>query len=394
MPKILRIINRFNLGGPTFNAAYLTRYLNDDYETLLVGGSHEESEDSSKHIVEELGLEPRILQTMKREVSPWNDRKAYRELKQIIREYEPDIVHTHASKAGAIGRLAAAELKVPGVVHTFHGHVFHSYFNRFKTEFYRRTEKYLASKSSRIVAISDKQKEELANTYRICNENKIEVIPLGFDLDRFREDKDLKRAVFRKEFELSEDTLAIGVIGRLVPIKNHRLFIHAASELKKRLPGKSLRFFIIGDGELLGELQNFTEECGLRWSYKNTDQDADIQFTSWRRDTDVVFAGMDIIALTSLNEGTPVTLIEAQAAGKPIVSTNVGGISNVVLEGKTALLSQSEDLEAISHNLTKLCSNPRLRSDLSYSGWDHVKERFHYQRLVSDMDRLYRTLLN
>ena len=158
MKKVLRIINRFNLGGPTYNAAYLTKYLSSDYETLLVGGQHDESEASSSHILEDLNLNPIIIPEMRREINFKNDRIAYQKIKNIINEFKPDIVHTHASKAGAIGRIAANKAGVKQIYHTFHGHVFHSYFGKAKTTFYKNLERYLAKKSTKIIAISEKNK--------------------------------------------------------------------------------------------------------------------------------------------------------------------------------------------------------------------------------------------
>ena len=160
MPKILRIINRFNIGGPTYNAAYLTKYLSNDFETLLVGGEKEETEDSSEYIIRNLGIEPVIIPEMHRSINPRNDLIAYRKIKNIIETFKPDIVHTHASKAGTIGRIAALRSNVPVIIHTFHGHVFHSYFNSYKTKIFQNIEQSLAKKSSKIIAISDLQKKE------------------------------------------------------------------------------------------------------------------------------------------------------------------------------------------------------------------------------------------
>ena len=159
MPKILRIINRFNLGGPTYNAAYLTRYLPDNYETLLVGGHHSSSEEDSFHITDQLGIQPITLPEMKRDISLNSDSKAFRKIVKLIEWFKPDIVHTHASKAGALGRLAAWKNNVPVIVHTFHGNVFHSYFNKVKTGAYIKIEKELANRSNAVIAISPLQKK-------------------------------------------------------------------------------------------------------------------------------------------------------------------------------------------------------------------------------------------
>ena len=167
MKKILRIINRFNLGGPTYNAAYLTKYLEPDYETLLIGGKHDESEKSSMHILDNLGLKPIIIPEMQRSINPYKDQIAFKKIQNIIKEFKPDIVHTHAAKAGALGRRAAYKMGVNQIYHTFHGHVFHSYFGNFKTKIFKEIEKNLAKKSTKIIAISEIQKRELSKIYRI-----------------------------------------------------------------------------------------------------------------------------------------------------------------------------------------------------------------------------------
>ncbi|MCB0819174.1 MAG: glycosyltransferase [Bacteroidetes bacterium] len=395
MPRVLRIINRFNLGGPTYNAAYLSRYMPPEFETLLVGGEKDDTEDSSEFIVKNLGLNPVIIPEMKREIDLKNDYEAYRKMVNIIRDFKPDIVHTHASKAGTIGRLAAANMNVPAIVHTFHGHVFHSYFGKMKTVMYKNIERNLARRSSTIIAISEKQKTELCLVHRICKPDKIKVIPLGFDLSRFNENKDEKRKVFRDRYKLTDDEIAIGIIGRIVPVKNHKLFLEATKEVLQKTNQK-LRFFIIGDGEDRLRVEAMATELQLDFADATiSDAIKPLTFTSWIKEIDVALAGLDIVALTSLNEGTPVSLIEAQAANKPIVTTNVGGIENVVIEGVTALLSHSKtDASQFAAQLLELTESVEKRYEMARVGWDHVKNKFHYTRLVRDMTELYYELLD
>lgn len=391
--KILRIINRFNLGGPTFNAAYLTKYMSDEFETLLIGGEKDETEESSTFILDSLGLTPTIIPEMKREIGFKEDKIAYKKLKEIIKEFQPDIVHTHASKAGTLGRMAAYKCKVPVIVHTFHGHVFHSYFGKTKTIFYKNIERYLAKKSTKIIAISDIQKNELTQQHKICNKNKVAVIPLGFDLSRFQEDYETKRADFRKHYLLEEDEIAIGIIGRLVPIKNHTLFLEAINQVLKKTT-KKVRVFIIGDGEEKENLTQYCKELKLDFTeFNKQKKKATITFTSWVKNVDWANAGLDIIALSSLNEGTPVSLIEAQAANNPIVTTNVGGVENVVQKDKTGCIVPSGNVNAFAEALLKLIENDVLRKQMSEKGWEFVKEKFHYERLVKDMSELYFSLL-
>ena len=395
MPRILRIANRFNLGGPTFNVAYLSKYLPSEYETLLIGGDREDNEASSSHILSDLGITPIIVPEMQREISLGVDMAAYRAIEKIIDDFKPDIDHTHASKPGAIGRLAAHNRKVPVIVHTFHGHYFHSYFGKLKTNMFKQIERSLAKRTSKIIAISDIQKHELSIEHRIAPPEKFAVIPLGFDLDRFRTDTDAKRSLFRNEFNVKNDEVAIGIIGRLVDVKDHRYFLRLVKQVFDRT-SKKVRFFIVGDGEMRQELETYCTEMGILFNaYPNYEPaDASLTFCSWRNDIDTINAGLDIVVLTSKNEGTPVSLIEAQASGTPVVSTNVGGVENVVAHGETGLLAGFENEEKMAENLMSLIESYELRNTMAGKGWSHVGDRFHYGRLVSDMDALYRELLS
>jgi glycosyltransferase involved in cell wall biosynthesis len=390
MPKVLRIINRLNLGGPTYNAAYLSKYLAPEFETLLVAGIKDESEASSEYIVEKMGLKPIYIENMHREINPIKDYSAYKQIKKIIEEFKPDIVHTHAAKSGTLGRLAAHNAGVPIILHTFHGHVFHSYFNPIKTKVFLNIERYLANRSSKIIAISQKQKEELCYEYNIAKEEKFSVVPLGFDLDRFFENNEQKRKLFREKHGLLDDDIAIGIIGRLVPVKNHSLFLKAIKEAKGQ--AKSIKAIIIGDGELRNEIEEEVKALGLTFSTTKA-EGVDVLFTSWIKQIDEALPGLDVVALTSHNEGTPVSLIEAQAAGVPIVSTRVGGIEDIVIENTTALLSPPNDHLALAQNMVALSNSKQLRENLSLKGKDFVKEKFSYTRLVEDVRKLYNELL-
>lgn len=388
MPKVLRIINRLNLGGPSFNAAYLSKYLQPEFETLLVSGMKDDSEESSEYIVKNLGLHPVYLPEMYRELNPFKDYKSYYKLRKIIDEFQPDIVHTHAAKAGAVGRLAAIHSGVPVIVHTFHGHVFHSYFNAAKTRLFLEIERYLAKRSTRIIAISESQKHELCNTYNIAPSEKCEIVPLGFDLEKFNTNKDEKRKLFRSRYNIGTDDIAIGITGRLVPVKNHYLFLNSIQNVTQHT-NKKIRAFVIGDGEERDKLEQHADAIGLSRKGPNPT----LTFTSWIKDIDVSNAGMDIIALTSNNEGTPVSLIEAQASGKPIVATNVGGVANIVIDNGTALLSPRGEQAAFNQNLLRLVEDTNLRNKLSGTSTQYVLGQFSYQRLCRDMAALYNRLL-
>jgi len=320
---------------------------------------------------------------MRRSINIFNDYAAYSKIKKIIQEFKPDIVHTHAAKAGALGRRAAFACKVPVTIHTYHGHVFHSYFGSFKTSVYKLIERNLAKKTSAIIAISEKQKEELVNIHKIAPAEKVHVIPLGFDLNRFKENGIEKRNIFRAKYKLSDDEVAIGIVGRLVPVKNHGLFLEAIKYVRDK-SDKKIKAFIVGDGEERHNLEVKLRELGLAEI---------VVFTSWETEIDKVYPGLDIVCMTSFNEGTPVSLIEAQAANKPIVSTNVGGIENVLSRSNSAMLSDVLDKPKYCANLLRVVLNVYQNKEAGNDGWDYVSEIFGYQRLVRDVNVLYSTAL-
>ncbi len=388
--KVLRIINRFNLGGITYNVAYLSKYLSSNYETLLIGGAEEEGEESSLHITDKLNLKPVIIEELQRSIGFKNDRAAYKRIKQIIKEYKPDIVHTHASKAGAVGRMAAIHCKVPIIVHTFHGHVFHSYFGKLKTAFYKSIERYLAGRTDAIIAISDIQRKELTETFKICTPQQTHVINLGFDLERFTLDADQKRKDFRSKYNLQEDELAIGIIGRLAPVKNHELFIDAIDNISKKSE-KKVRAFIIGDGETRQQLENYLVAKKLPFTNESSGNKL-FCFTSWIKDVDWALAGLDLVALSSKNEGTPVSLIEAQAAGKFIVTTNVGGTADILHKDCGFLCDQKKPGEFIAQLLNAV-NNFETLSAKAKNGQALVLQKFSYKRLANDVEKLYDELL-
>lgn len=385
MIKVLRIINRFNIGGPTYNATFLTRFLGQEFETRLIGGLPEVGEADSLHIVKEYDVEPIILAEMQRNPNIFSDIQAFWKLRKVIKEFRPDIVHTHASKAGALGRLAAFTAGVPVIVHTYHGHVFHSYFGSFKTKVFKTIERFLASRTTGIIAISALQKEEIGTIHRICSPQKIEIIPLGFDLTKFQQNLPEKRTETRSKYRLEEGEVAVAIVGRLAPIKNHTLFLDAC-EIALEQGIRKTRFFIVGNGELFIEIKTRIAELNSRF-------DGCFVMTSWIKDIATFNAGMDLICLTSNNEGTPVSLIEAQACGVPVLSTDVGGVKDILLEGETGFIVSAGNVELFAEKLVHLINNEEIRKKMSKNGWNFVRDKFHYKRLVHDMEKYYRQLI-
>ncbi|MCF8329657.1 MAG: glycosyltransferase [Crocinitomicaceae bacterium] len=382
--KVLRIINRFNIGGPIYNAVLLSAFMPEEYETLLIGGMPEENEANSLYIAEKYGVSPVLISEMQREPNLINDNKALKKIKEIIRTFQPDIVHTHASKAGALGRKAAFDCGVPIVIHTFHGHIFHSYFSWWKTSLYQLIERRLSKKTTGIIAISAIQKNELSLKYKICHPSKIQLIPLGFDLSPFNENLKEKRELTRNSYALEESDIAVAIIGRLVAIKNHQMFLDIIDKVNQKT-SKKVVYFIVGDGE---------ESLTIQESIKPLkEKGMDIRMTSWIKDIATFNAGMDIICLTSKNEGTPVSLIEAQATGIPIIATNVGGIKDIILEDKTGYIVDKDDIDGFSEKLWELIENENKRQLMSQNGWSFVEEKFQYPNLIKNMDEYYKSLL-
>ncbi|TCJ14196.1 glycosyltransferase family 1 protein [Flaviaesturariibacter flavus] len=394
MPRVVCVLNRLVIGGPAIIAAYLTHYGQPDFETLMVIGGRDDHEQDASFITERYGIKPLVVPEMRRAISFGQDRAAYRRLKEIIRDFKPDIVHTHAAKSGALGRLAAFACKVPVTVHTFHGHVFHSYFSPLKTRLFIEAERYLARRSSGIIAISELQKQELTRDFRICSPDKIRVIPLGLELAPFRDDQDVKRATFRHRFGIADDEITIGLVGRIVPVKNHALFLAMAAEVARNT-GRRLRFMLIGDGD---ERPVAEEECrrlGLDYTYyPENPRRALVTCTSWQTDMDAVYAGLDLVLLTSHNEGTPVSLIEAQAAGRPVVATNVGGVADTLEDGRGGFLAPAGDVAALAAHTLRLIEDEGLRKTTGIAGREFATRTFSVEGMVAQTKNYYNELLN
>ena len=281
--KVLRILNRFNIGGPVYNATYLTKYLNSDlYETLLIGGEPERHEQSAGYILDDLHVAFKQLKFMRRAVSPFYDLISLIQIIFIIYKFRPNIIHTHAAKAGLLGRLASLfYYKKVKLVHTYHGNVFEGYFSNFKNRILIFIERFLAKKSTKIIAISKLQSQDLIYKYKICEKEKIEIVPLGFDLYRFTENTNYKREKLRKEFNVKDKTILITIIGRIVPIKNHQLFIDVINYCKNKST-MSIKALIVGDGSETEKLIDYVIKSKLSFSYKVLNKECDVLFTSWR----------------------------------------------------------------------------------------------------------------
>ena len=395
--KVLRIYSRINLGGPVYNVAYLSKYLAPEFETKILLGPALTDEATANHLLDELKLDYTIIEEMKRSVNPFQDIKSILKVRRIIKDFKPDIVHTHTAKAGAIGRLAAWSCGVPVIIHTFHGHVFHSYFSKPVSWAVKIFERFLAKLSTIIITISEIQKHEIGTTYKIAGEKKIRIVPLGLDLDKFISNKEEKRKRFRETYNLKDDELAMALIGRFAPVKNHVLFFESLKILKENYPAdfEKTVVFLIGDGNLKIKFQEMLTSYNISFSEgSRTFMGGGVVFTSWIKQVENVMTGLDIVLLTSHNEGTPLSLIESQAAGVPVISTRVGGVENVVVHNKTGIIVPSGNAASLTEAIVTLIEkkDERIKMGHAASVWAHSK--FSYRRLVSDMRAVYESELD
>lgn len=380
--RVCRIIGRLNIGGPAIHAVGLTKGLRArGYETVLVAGQEGVREGSMRDLAAEHGVEPWFVPELGREIRPARDLVALLKLLQLFRQQRPTIVHTHTAKAGTLGRLAAKLARVPITIHTFHGHTFHGYFSRGATRAFLAIERRLAMTTTGIVAVSEGQRHDLLRL-KIGSPDKVVVIPLGLELDGLLR-ADLRRGDLRRRLGVSPGVPLIGIIARLVPIKDIATFLEAAADLHRSRP--DVQFVIVGDGELWSPLTKQARTLGL---------DGCAHFLGWQRDLLPIYADLDLVALSSINEGTPVSLIEAMAAGLPVVATRVGGVPDLVEDGKMGLLVPPRDAKALSAAMATLMADADRRREMGQQGRGAVYPTYSDGALLDRMDRLYLSLLH
>ena len=379
--KVLRIITRQNIGGPAFQTILLTSHLDHNrFESILVKGSEGKDEGDMDELAKSKKIELIYVKELSREISLRKDLIAFWKLYRIIRREKPDIVHTHTAKAGTLGRFAARLAGVPIVVHTFHGNIFEGYFSSLKSKLFLNIERLLASLSSKVIAISHSQKQALLK-YKICNPGRISCIPLGLELEPFL-NSEKKKGIFRKELNLDEGIPLIGIVARLVPIKGHIYFLEAAKLVSQDFP--SARFIVVGDGELRKKLMDLVTDLGIKDK---------VIFCGFRKNLADIYADLDIVVLSSLNEGLPVSIIEALTAKKAVVATEVGGVRDLVEHGVTGILVPKQDSKNLAQGILYLLKNPQECLKFGENGRKKVYPAFNYTRLVSDIEELYEDLV-
>ena len=387
---IARVIARLNIGGPAMQAILMTdAFRRRGYRSVLVTGEVPAGEGSMEYLARDRDVALIKIGTMSRRISWLKDLRTVSQLVRIFRREKPLVVHTHTAKAGTLGRLAAIATRVPVRVHTFHGHVFHGYFSPPVTRIFMEIERILARHTDRIIAISESQKRELVEMYRIAPAEKITVIPLGFDLEPFLAVNG-RTGALRNALNWDESTFLVGWVGRLTAIKNPGLLLSCARDLSHE-PG-TFRMAVIGDGDLRKLCEEQAIAAGL---------DRMVRFTGWQQHLDRVYADLDLVILTSINEGTPVSLLEAMASGKAFVSTDAGGVRDLMVgpvqyQGafevfKNGILAPS-DSKVLARAVTYLRDHPELRRAMGETGRAFVNHRYSVQRLADDLESLYLAL--
>jgi len=402
--RLLRIISRLNVGGPARQVFWLSHGLRDlGYDTTVVAGRIPANEDSLEGEFERAGVPVLRFPEMEREISPVRDLAASWRLRRLIRELRPDLIHVHLSKAAFLVRFArilSPARDFAPVVYTHHGNRFRGYFSPAKQMLVCITERILASWTEAFVVLSPQQRDEIALEFRVGRLSQYRVVPLGLDLS-FVGRLESHRGTLRRELSLPPERPLVGIVGRIAPIKNHELFVDAAARVAAGWGTGNRPFFVVvgsGSRQELQALEQRVQAAGLT---------EDFRFLGTRRDPAEFLADLDVVALTSRNEGTPLSLIEAMAAGRAIVATDVGGVRDLLTrewgedageqwglsETPRGLLVPSGAVEEFAAALTALLREPSRRERMGRASREFARSRFSLERLNRDLDRVYREVL-
>lgn len=379
MIRVMRVFSRLNIGGPSLHVIHLSSGLIEfGFETLLVVGTTDPHEGDFFDLARARGVDPKVLPEFGRALRPMNDLRTLSRLYRLMRRERPQVVHTHTAKAGALGRIAALLARVPVVVHTYHGHVLAGYFHPATSVLFRWVERSLAPATDLLLTVSESVKSDLVGL-GVARASQVLVMPLGLDLQPLA--GPLPRGILREQAGWPCDSRVVGVVGRLVPIKDLDSFIDASVILAAT--AKDVRFAVVGDGEERARLERRARaRLGDR-----------VHFFGWRKDPTAVFGDLDVVVNTSLNEGTPVALIEALAARRPVVATAVGGTPDLLEDGRFGALVPARSPEEIARAIRAALDSPALSDRMAAKGQARVLERYSVARLLKDMAALYRHLL-
>ena len=379
--RVARVIARLNIGGPAQHAILLAAGLDRTrFATTLVTGVVGRGEGDFSGMAHARGVEPVVIPELGRAIHPALDLTALIKLVRLFRALRPDIVHTHTAKAGTLGRLAARFAQVPVKIHTFHGHVLEGYFPRPVTRAFLEIERRLARTTDRLVTVSPRLKAQLL-AMGIGRPEQVEVVPLGLDLERFRRAQPASPTL-RPSLGLAEGAPLLGIVGRLVPIKDHVTLFRALARLHAE--GRIAHLAVVGDGEERVRLEGLARSLGLGLQ---------IHFLGWRVDLETILGELDVVICASRNEGTPVALIEAMATGTPVLSTEVGGVADLVTHGLTGWLVSPGDPNAMARGIRHLLDDGPLCGRLAAAGREVALDRHEVACLISRVEVLYTDLL-
>ena len=383
--RIVRVIARLNMGGPALHVAYLTEGLRTrGYETTLVAGSLARGEDSMAFVADAHGVEVVRIDELGREISPLRDLMATIRLARLIRKERPQILHTHTAKAGTVGRVAAllaGSRRPPIVVHTFHGHVLRGYFGPLRSQFFRLLERWLAARTTALIAVSPQVRDDLV-ALGVAHQDRFVVIRLGIELDERIAPEQNGRDESRRYLGIPGDRFAVGWIGRMTAVKRTDDVLVAFKRLRES--GVDAVLCMVGDGPDRPGLEQRAHDLGIA---------RDTLFLGYQEDVAQFYAAFDALVLPSSNEGTPVSVIEALAAERPVVATRVGGVPDVVRDGEDGFLVEAGATGDLADRLGRLARDPALRAQMGKRGRERVLPRYAVERLVADVDDLYRSLL-
>lgn len=389
--RLLIIINRFVIGGQAADTIPLLYKLKDKYQIKIIYGEKEADETEPLFLLKQYpGLDIEKISSLRRSINPFIDIITLFKINTYIRKYKPDIVHTHGAKSGLLGRTAAWLWGRSVIIHTFHGHLFHSYFNRFTTNIIIFLERTLARITDAAIALSPSQQNELVHRFKIFNQDKVFEIPLGMIEP---DERYLQKQNIRELYKIKQEEVIIAIIGRIVPIKNHIEFLKIASNI---LSGerKNIKFIIIGDGNNRVLLEDYLHQKGYSFSLPgNIVENANFIFTSWISDLYTVMDEIDIVVLTSSNEGTPVSLIEAQLCAKPVVGYNVGGVKDTFIDKESGFLIEKGDIHTFSQKLVELIQDKTVRVKMGMKGKVYASQKYSKNAEVTAIDNLYSLLL-
>jgi glycosyltransferase involved in cell wall biosynthesis len=382
--KVLRVIARLNVGGPALHVAYLTAGLAErGYDTTLVAGSLARGEESMAQAAEQRGVTIVSLDELHREVAPLKDLRAIVRLAKLIRRERPDILHTHTAKAGAVGRVAAllsGRARPRIIVHTFHGHVLRGYFNPVTSFGFRLLERWLATFTTALVAVSPEVRDDLVRL-GVAPAEKFAIVRLGIELEERIGSAPGARAETRRVLGVSQEAFVVGWVGRMTAVKRTDDVLLALKGLLER--GVDAYLCLVGDGPDRDHLERYAHELGIVRR---------CLFLGYQDEVGRFYQAIDALILPSTNEGTPVSVIEALAAERPAVATRVGGIPDVIRAGVDGFLVEVGDSTALAEQLTVLARDPARRAEMGAAGRANVLERYAVERLVDDVDSLYRSL--